>query len=96
MIWLRNWAFMLVFYTISVPIVVTVPISALFGSRAVIVHSTIWTRFHRWCARVILGVHIRVEGTRRVNANVVKRMFKFAKKTQERLNAARHAGAIDY
>jgi hypothetical protein len=27
MIWLRNWAFMLVFYTISVPIVVTVPIS---------------------------------------------------------------------
>ena len=64
MIWLRNWAFMLVFYTISVPIVVTVPISALFGSRAVIVHSTIWTRFHRWCARAILGVHIRVEGTR--------------------------------
>ena len=64
MIWLRNWAFMLVFYTISVPIVVTVPISALFGSRAVIVHSTIWTRFHRWCARWILGVHIRIEGTR--------------------------------
>ncbi len=64
MIWLRNWAFMLVFYTISVPIVVTVPISALFGARAVIVHSTIWTRFHRWCARAILGVHIRIEGTR--------------------------------
>ena len=41
MIWLRNWAFMLVFYTGSVPIVVSVPISALFGSRAVIVHSTI-------------------------------------------------------
>ena len=24
----------------------------------------VWTRFHRWAARVFLGIHIRVEGTR--------------------------------
>ena len=62
--WLRTALFSLVFYAGSVPIVLTVPVSALFGQRAVIVHSTFWTRFHRWAARVLLGVTIRVEGTR--------------------------------
>ena len=62
--WIRTIVFMIVFYGISAPIVMTVPISALFGSRAVIVHSTVWTRFHRWAARWILGIRIRVEGTR--------------------------------
>jgi len=36
----------------------------LFGQRAVIVHSTVWTVFHRWMARLILGVRVRIEGTR--------------------------------
>ena len=62
--WIRTIVFKIVFYSLSAPIVMTVPISALFGSRAVIVHSTVWTRFHRWCARAILGIHIRIEGTR--------------------------------
>ncbi|MBD8469711.1 MULTISPECIES: lysophospholipid acyltransferase family protein [unclassified Sphingomonas] len=62
--WLRTIVFMIVFYSISAPIVLTVPISALFGSRAVIVHSTVWTRFHRWATRWILGIRIRIEGTR--------------------------------
>ena len=62
--WIRTIVFMIVFYGISAPIVMTVPISALFGSRAVIVHSTVWTHFHRWAARWILGIRIRVEGTR--------------------------------
>ena len=62
--WLRTLIFRAVFYTVSVPIVVTVPISALFGQRVVIAHATVWTRFHRWAARAILGVHVRVEGVR--------------------------------
>ena len=62
--WLRTLLFRIVFYTISVPIVVSVPISALFGQQAVIAHATVWTAFHRWCARVLLGIHIRTEGPR--------------------------------
>ncbi len=62
--WIRTTIFRIVFYGLSVPIVVTVPISALFGQRAVIAHATLWTRFHRWAARVLLGIHIRIEGTR--------------------------------
>ncbi len=64
--WLRTLIFRVIFYTVSFPIVASVPISALFGQHVVIVHATVWTRFHRWAARVILGVHVRVEGTRPV------------------------------
>ena len=62
--WLRTLLFRAFFYTVSVPIVATVPISALFGQRAVIAHATAWTRFHRWAVRTILGIHIRIEGER--------------------------------
>lgn len=62
--WARTLLFNIVFYGGSVPIVATVPISAWFGQRAVIAHATLWTRYHRWAARVLLGIHVRVEGTR--------------------------------
>ena len=62
--WLRSAAFAVVFYGVSLPIVASVPISALFGQKVVIAHATVWTRFHRWCARVLLGIHVRIEGQR--------------------------------
>lgn len=62
--WVRTIVFNVVFYGLSVPIVASVPISALFGQRAVIAHATVWTRFHHWCVRVLLGIHIRIEGER--------------------------------
>lgn len=62
--WIRTLIFRIVFYGLSVPIVGTVPVSALFGQRAVIAHATVWTRFHRWAARWLLGIRIRIEGTR--------------------------------
>ena len=62
--WARTLLFNVVFFGGSVFIVGTTPISAWFGQRAVIAHATVWTTFHRWAARVLLGIHIRVEGTR--------------------------------
>ncbi|HEX8553861.1 MAG TPA: lysophospholipid acyltransferase family protein [Sphingomonas sp.] len=64
MILLRNIAYAIIFYGGSVFIVGTTPITAWFGQRALIRHGYIWTGFHRWCARVLLGIRIRVEGTR--------------------------------
>ena len=61
--WIRTLFFRLVFYGLSVPIVASVPISAIFGQRAVIAHATVWTRFHAWATRVLLGIHVRIEGT---------------------------------
>ena len=60
--WLRTIAFRAIFYTGSVFIVIAVLFVAPFGERAVITHADNWARFHRWVARVVLGVTTRVEG----------------------------------
>ncbi|SFP87337.1 lysophospholipid acyltransferase family protein [Sphingomonas rubra] len=64
MTWLRNIAFAIVFYGGSVPIVLATPVSALFGQRAVIANATLWTRFHAWAVRWLLGIRVVVEGER--------------------------------
>ena len=60
--WVRTWVFTLLFYGLSVPIVATVPISALFGQSAVLRHARVWARVHRFLNRWILGITVRVEG----------------------------------
>ncbi|WP_174298793.1 lysophospholipid acyltransferase family protein [Sphingomonas bacterium] len=60
----RRWAFDLVFYAGSVPIMMTVPVSALFGQKAVIAHATVWTSFYHWTLRRLLGLTVVVEGDR--------------------------------
>lgn len=59
---LRNLLFAIVFYSGSVPIVLTSPISALFGWRAMVAHTHFWTRWHGWTTRHILGIGQRIEG----------------------------------
>ena len=61
---LRNIAFVLIFYGLSLPIVLLVPIPALLGQRALIAYAQGWTAFHRWCVRHLLGIRVRYEGTR--------------------------------
>jgi 1-acyl-sn-glycerol-3-phosphate acyltransferase len=60
---LRTLLFQLVFYTISVPIVLATPITALFGRKAIIANTHLWTKFHHWASRTILGINQQVEGT---------------------------------
>ncbi len=60
---LRTLVFKLVFYTVSVPIVLVTPISALFGRQAIIRNTHFWTRFHHWATRNILGINQHIEGT---------------------------------
>ncbi|WEK44484.1 MAG: lysophospholipid acyltransferase family protein [Candidatus Sphingomonas colombiensis] len=60
--WLRTIAFRVVFYAISVPIVLGVPIAALGGQRVVIAYANCWAWAHRWTMRAILGIRSRVEG----------------------------------
>jgi 1-acyl-sn-glycerol-3-phosphate acyltransferase len=59
----RSLLFAVVFYGLSVPIVLGAPVSALFGARALRRYVTGWTRFHRWCARWITGIRTEVTGT---------------------------------
>lgn len=59
---LRNLAFAIFFYGLSVPTVLGVPLVALFGTRAMIGYAHLWSRFLRWSAKTILGIRIIVEG----------------------------------
>ena len=61
--WARTAAFALVFYAGSALFVLTVPLSALAGQRALARHVRGWALFHRWAARTLLGIATRVEGT---------------------------------
>ncbi len=58
----RNVVFLLVFYGLSVPIVLFVPLSALFGRQALIAYAQGWAGFHRWCVRWLLGIRVRYDG----------------------------------
>lgn len=59
---MRTIAFQLVFYGISVPIVLGAPFVALFGKRALRGYAHLWARFMAWCLEWIVGVRIEVEG----------------------------------
>ncbi|QLC25615.1 1-acyl-sn-glycerol-3-phosphate acyltransferase [Parasphingopyxis algicola] len=60
---IRSLLFMLVFYGLTVPWVIAALVGAARGDKAM--HSVIyaWVRFHRWCARAILGIRVEIEGT---------------------------------
>ena len=58
----RSFLFALIFYGITVPFVLlSFPIS-LLGTKAVRWWAHLWARWHRLCARFLLGVRTRVEG----------------------------------
>jgi len=61
--WIRTLLFTILFYGLSVPIVLFVPVPALLGRRALIAYALGWARFHRWATRVLLGIRTRTEGT---------------------------------
>ncbi len=74
--WLRTILFSVVFYGLSIFIVLTVPISAMIGPRALRGHVHFWADVHDWSARLFLGIRIRIEGA------VPQGQFLFAAKHQ--------------
>jgi 1-acyl-sn-glycerol-3-phosphate acyltransferase len=58
----RSFLFALVFYGGTVPaVLLSFPIS-LFGTKAIRWWAHVWARYHRLCARLLLGVRTKVEG----------------------------------
>ena len=59
---LRALAFALIFYPASaLAVLAAFPVS-LAGTAALRRHARNWARIHRWCARYLLGIRIRIEG----------------------------------
>ncbi|WNO53735.1 lysophospholipid acyltransferase family protein [Stakelama saccharophila] len=61
---LRTLLFMLVFYGLSVLVVVATPVVALFGRPAMRGYAHWWAGLQRRCAAGLLGIRVRVEGER--------------------------------
>lgn len=61
--WLRTILFSILFYGLSVPIVLAVPFSALFGTGALRSYVHGWANVMHASARLLLGIDYRVEGT---------------------------------
>ena len=57
---LRTLLFTLLFYGLSVPIVLSVPVSALFGRAAVMRHAHVWARMHRFLYRKVMDIRVVV------------------------------------
>jgi 1-acyl-sn-glycerol-3-phosphate acyltransferase len=68
---LRNLLFKIVFYTLSVPIVLATPISALFGRGAIVFNTHLWTKFHHWATKTFLGIHQHIEGPQFLDGPVI-------------------------
>ena len=60
---LRSLVFAIVFYGwTAIAVLLAFPIG-LFGTGAIRGWTRAWARYHRWCARHILGIRSRIEGT---------------------------------
>jgi 1-acyl-sn-glycerol-3-phosphate acyltransferase len=59
----RNILFLLIFHSVGAVLVAIAVIASWFGQGGVIWGSRNWALWHRWCARVILGVRVQIEGT---------------------------------
>lgn len=60
---LRNFAYALFFYTLSVPVVLLAPVAGLFGRGPLRAWCNGWAGLMRWSARVFLRIETRIEGT---------------------------------
>ncbi|TZG25978.1 lysophospholipid acyltransferase family protein [Sphingomonas montanisoli] len=60
---IRSAAFAFAFYVGTALMVLWAVLIMPVVSRDRIVAGMIWSRFHRWCARVLVGIETRVEGT---------------------------------
>lgn len=62
MAWLRTAIFSLIFYAVSVPLVLLAPMSALFGRKAVRRYADMWIGVTVALSRAFLGIRVRIEG----------------------------------
>ncbi|MEH6660381.1 MAG: lysophospholipid acyltransferase family protein [Parasphingorhabdus sp.] len=59
---IRSLLFMAVFYVGSVPIIITTFASAFFWPKSIFYMARYWSRYHYFCARLILGIRVEVKG----------------------------------
>lgn len=61
---IRTLFYAVIFYGLSVPIVLAAPVAALFGTRAIRRYSMAWAGLGLLLAHQILGIRVKIEGAR--------------------------------
>lgn len=59
----RSTLFAVIFYGGCVPVVMLALVLTLFGNAGTIAGARLWARWHYWCARVLLGIRVKVIGS---------------------------------
>jgi 1-acyl-sn-glycerol-3-phosphate acyltransferase len=59
---IRSILFALIFYLGSIVMVLLAIAAVPFGQAPIVAGSRRWAQWHRWCARALLGIRVRVEG----------------------------------
>src|ERR1044072_2600877 len=60
--WFRSLAFAVVFYGLSLPLVLVALLLVPLGGGPISAVARAWLRWHRFCARWLLGQAVRMEG----------------------------------
>jgi 1-acyl-sn-glycerol-3-phosphate acyltransferase len=68
---IRSLLFALVFYLGTLVAVLLAFPAAMIGQRPLTAVTHGWARYHRWCARIVLGIRSRIEGQPRQGAVIV-------------------------
>ena len=69
---LRSVAFLVIFYSVTVVLILMgVPIGLIWRRRGVRLVARSWATYHRWCARLLLGIRTRIEGEVPVGAALI-------------------------
>lgn len=87
---LRRWLYNLLFYGLSVPIVLGAPIAALFGRMTIRRYSILWMRLQKALVGAVLGIRNRIEGGGAVGYPVI-----YAAKHQSMYETLELTGMLD-
>jgi len=60
--WIRTLLFVVIFYGLSLPLVVVALLLVPLGGGPIAVMGRAWSRWHRLCARWLLGQRVQIEG----------------------------------
>jgi len=58
----RTWIFRILFYGLSIVMVLLAPVAGLFGTRALQAHANFWAWQMQFLVRTIVGARVRIEG----------------------------------
>ena len=92
---IRSLVFLLLFYSVTVVMILAgVPIGLIGGRRGVRAVARAWATYHRWCARLVLGIRTRIEGEVPIGPALIASKHESVYETMELVVILRDPGIV--